>query len=79
MLTEISNKTINLVHPDVMKMSADTAGLYRLGLLNGSWPAPVKQAKLLTMNLSYLRGAKLKKTDWWWMSGQLILEQASTP
>ena len=79
MLNEISNKTINLVHPDVMKMSADTAGLYRLGLLNGSWPAPVKQAKLLTMNLSYLRGAKLKKTDWWWLSGQLILEQASTP
>ncbi|KZR75420.1 hypothetical protein [Prochlorococcus marinus] len=79
MLTEISNKTINLVHPDVMKMSADTAGLYRLGLLSGSWPALVKQAKLLTVNLSYLRGAKLKKTDWWWMSGQLILEQASTP
>ncbi|KZR66583.1 hypothetical protein [Prochlorococcus sp. MIT 1303] len=79
MLTEISNKPIELVHPEVMKLSADTAGLYRLGLLNGFWPAPVKQANLLTMNLSYLRGAKLKKTDWWWMSGQLILEQASTP
>lgn len=79
MLTDISNKPIELVHPDVMKLTADTAGLYRLGLLNGFWPAPVKQAKLLTMNLSYLRGAKLKKTDWWWMSGQLILEQASTP
>ena len=79
MLTEISNEPIDLVDSDVMKLSADTAALYRLGLLNELWPAPVKQARTLNMNLSYLRGTNLKKTHWWWMSGQLILEQASTP
>jgi len=78
-LTEISNEPMDLVHSDVVKLSADPAALHRLGLLNGLWPAPVKKTRTLSMNLSYLRGANLKKTHWWWMSGQLTLEQASTP
>ena len=76
--TENLNGPMDLVHSDVLKLSADIAALHRLGLLHGLWPTSFKQTRTLSMNLSYLRGAKLKKTHWWWMSGQLKLEQALT-
>ncbi|HJO78207.1 MAG TPA: hypothetical protein QF784_02730, partial [Prochlorococcaceae cyanobacterium Fu_MAG_134] len=64
---------------DVMRFSADTAGLNRLGLLDGRWPSLVKQAGEIGIKLNSLPGIKSDNRHWWWMSGQLRLEPASLP
>ena len=75
----IINQSMPPLGGDVMRFSADTAGLNRLGLLDGRWPSLVKQAGEIGIKLNSLPGIKSDNRHWWWMSGQLRLEPASRP
>ncbi|MFL0728383.1 MAG: hypothetical protein AB8B41_00080 [Prochlorococcus sp.] len=75
----IINQSMPPLGGDVMRFSADTAGLNRLGLLDGRWPSLVKQAGEIGIKLNSLPGIKSDNRHWWWMSGQLRLEPASLP
>jgi len=64
-----------------LKLNARPRDLVSLGLMNGSWPALLKQADSLHLQIKpAINASKLKASGqqaWWEVSGQLVLSSAA--
>ena len=76
-------QTLPAAKDSALKLHARPRNLVALGLMNGAWPALLKQADSLHLQIKpAIVSANLKTSGqqaWWEISGQLVLSSAADP